>query len=118
MAGFPLKCSCLLYQLLFTLPCMLSVFLAVVSVAPEDFDTECATFAENGSFNNSNQKVLLDTQFYQSTTLMSHAGDNKLWISLDIDMTTGVYFSKVHVEESIKFSESKTIKDSFVSKCQ
>ena len=107
MAGFPLKCSCQLYQLLPTLICMLNVFLAVVSVAPEDFDSECATFAANGSFKNSYQKVVLDTQFYQSSALIGHSGQNRLWISLDVDMTTGAYFSKVHVQESINSVRAK-----------
>ena len=98
MASFPRKSNCLLYLLLIAL--MLSVSLAVLSVAPDDFASECAAFAEPGSFNNLNQKVVLDTQFYPSTTLLSVVGDNGLWISLDFDMTTGGGIDKVSKHEN------------------
>ena len=76
---------------------MLTVSLPVVSVAPDDFDSKCTKSAAAESFNNPNQKVLLDTQFYQSSTLLNPVGDNELWISLDFDMTLGVTYSKVYV---------------------
>ena len=86
--GFPRKRNTLLYVLLFA--SMLTACLWVLSVAPDDFASECTSEAEPGSFNNPNQEVLLDTQFYQSTTLLSALGDDELWISLDFDMTTGI----------------------------
>ena len=99
MAGFPRKSSTLLlYLLLFGL--MFTVCLGVFSVAPDDFASECTEHAEPGSFNNPNQKVLLDTQFYPSTTLLSALGEDRLWVSLDFDMTTGSGVSKVRKHES------------------
>ena len=83
MASFPRKSNSLLYLLLIGL--MLTVSLGVLSVAPDDFASECTAFAEPGSFNNPNQKVLLDTQFYPSQTLLSLDGHNRLWISLEFD---------------------------------
>ena len=105
MAGFPWKRGTLLYLLLFGL--MFTVSLGVLSVAPDDFASECTIHAEPGSFHNPNQKVLLDTQFYPSTTLLSSVGDDGLWISLDFDMTTGVGGSKVRIE-STKISKKRT----------
>ena len=95
MVGFPQKYNSLLHLLLFTL--MRTVSLGVLSVAPDDFAIECTAHAKNGSFNNSNQKVLLDTQFYPSTTLLSVVGDDELWISVDFDMTTGTGVGKVRI---------------------
>ena len=91
--GFPRKRGSLLHPLLFA--SMLTVALGVLSVAPDDFVSECTKHAELGSFNNSNQKVLLDTQFYPSTDLLTLQGEDKIWISLDIDMTTGIGMGKV-----------------------
>ena len=93
MAGFPRNCSSLLYLLLFA--SMLTASYSVLSVAPDDFASECTPYAKPGSFNNPNQKVLLDTQFYPSTTLLSATGDDGLWLSLDFDMTTGAGVDKV-----------------------
>ena len=94
MAGFPRKSSTLLYVLLLGL--YMSTFsLGVLSVAPDDFASVCTPYAEPDSFNNSNQKVLLDTQFYPSQTLLSILGEDGLWISLDFDMTTGAGVGKV-----------------------
>ena len=87
MAGSPRKHKSLLYLLLFAL--MLNVSLGVLSVAPDDFESGCIDFAEPGSFNNPNQKVLLDTQFYPSTTLLTPYGEDGLWLSLDFDMLSG-----------------------------
>ena len=98
MASFPRKSNSSLYLLLIAL--MLTVSLGVLSVAPDDFASECAVFAEPGSFNNTNQKIVLDTQFYQGTTLLSILGDNGLWISLDFDMTTGEGVGKVRKHEN------------------
>ena len=86
MDDFSRKQGGLLYLLLFTL--VLPVSLGVLSIAPDDFVSTCTAMAEPGSFNNSNQKVLLDTQFYLSTTLLSSLGEDKLWISLDFNKTT------------------------------
>ena len=79
---------------------MLTVARGVLSVAPDDFVSECNLFAEPGSFDNANQKVLLDTQFYLSSDLLSVLGENRLWISLDFDMTNGTGFGKVRKHES------------------
>ena len=98
MASFPRRSNCLLYLLLIAL--MLTLSLGVLSVAPDDFVSECTAFAEPGSFNNPNQKVVLDTQFYPSATLLSVLGDNALWISLDFDMTTGAFVDKVRKHEN------------------
>ena len=98
MAVFPQKSNSLLYLLLFAL--MTTVFLGVLSVAPDDFASECTTHAENGSFNNPHQIVLLDTQFYPSTSLLSPLGEDGLWISLDFDMTTGTGVDKVRIERT------------------
>ena len=99
MAGFPLKRSTLLlYLLLFGL--MFTVSLSVLSVAPDDFASECTEHAEPGSFNNPSQKVLLDTQFYPSTTLLSVTGEDRLWISLDLDTTTDSGSGKVRKHEN------------------
>ena len=99
MASFPRTSSTLLlYLLLFGLT--FTVSLGVLSVAPDDFASECIEHAEPGSFNNSNQKVLLDTQFYPSTTLLTTTGEDGLWISLDFDMTTGTTVSKVRKHQN------------------
>ena len=99
MASFPRKSNSLLYLLPIAL--MLTVSLGVLSVAPDDFASECTAFAEPGSFNNPNQKVVLDTQFYPSTTLLSNDGDNGLWISLDFDMKSNlVHWGKVRKHEN------------------
>ena len=101
MTGFPLNHGSLLYLLLFT--SLLTVALSVLSVAPNDFASKCTKFAELGSFNNPNQKVLLDTQFYPSQTLVTVDGEERRWISLDFDPTSGVNVSapsKVRKRES------------------
>ena len=100
MASFPWKSSSLLRLLLIAL--MLTVSLGVLSVAPDDFASECTEFAEPGSFNNPNQKVLLDTQFYPGTTLLSDTGDDGLWLSLDFDMTLTSLFGKVRKHEHVQ----------------
>ena len=91
MTGFLRNHDSLLYLLLFA--SMLTVALSVLSVAPDDFASNCTKFAEAGSFNNPNQKVLLDTQFYPSQTLVSVVGEERRWISLDFDTTSGVNVS-------------------------
>ena len=105
MAGFPWESSTLLGLLLLAL--IPTVSLGVLSVAPDDFSSECTPYAEPGSFNNPNQKVLLDTQFYPSTTLLSALGEDGLWISLDFDKTTGTGIGKVRTERT-KFSKKRT----------
>ena len=82
-------------QHLMLLAWMLTVALGELSVAPDDFATECAQHAHPGTFNNPNQNVLLDTQFYPSSVLLTVQGENGLWISLDFDMTTGDGLGKV-----------------------
>ena len=98
MASFLPKSNSLLYLLQIAI--MLTVSLGVLSVAPDDFASECAAFAEPGSFNNPNQKVVLDTQFYPSTTLLSIVGEDGLWLSLDFDMTTGGGVGEVSKHEN------------------
>ena len=99
MASFPRKSKSLLY--LFPIGLMLTVSLGVLSVAPDDFASECTAFAEPGSFNNPNQKVVLDTQFYQKQTLLNIVGGNGLWISLDLDTTTQMHgIDKVRKHEN------------------
>ena len=94
---------------LFLLACMLTVALGVPSVAPDDFVSSCTAFAEPGSFNNSKQKVLLDTQFYPSSDILTVLGDDGLWISLDFDMTTGDSFGKVRKRESEQESSRESV---------
>ena len=98
MEGFPRNGGSLQYLIL--LVSMLTVVLGELSVAPDDFASECTQYAEPGSFNNPNQKVLLDTQFYPSSDLLTIQGEDRLWISLDFDMTTGGGVGKVRVRES------------------
>ena len=98
VAGVRRRRGGLLYLLLFT--SLLTVSLSVLSVAPDDFDSNCTKFAEPGSFNNPNEKVLMDTQFYISGTLLDVQGDDELWIGLDFDMKTGTGNSKVRKHES------------------
>ena len=93
MTGVVQKCGGILHLLLFA--SMLTASFSILSVAPGDFVSECVPFAQPGSFNNSDQKVVLDTQFYQSTTLLTAVGDDGLWISIDFDMTTGSIHGKV-----------------------
>ena len=93
MGGFLRKRGSPLYLLLFAT--MLTVACGVLSAAPDDFVSECTAYAKAGSFNNPNQKVLLDTQFYPSGYLVTILGEDGLWLSLDFDMTKGIGFSKV-----------------------
>ena len=93
MAGYPRKRNILLYLLLFA--SMFTVSFSLLSVAPDDFASECTQHAEPGSFNNPNQKVIIDTQFYQAQTLLTVTGEDGLWISVDFDMTTGTGTGKV-----------------------
>ena len=82
------------YSLLYLLP-LASMLAVSLSVAPDDFANECSLFAEPGSYNNPNERILLDTQFYRSTHLLSVLGKDELWISLDFDMLTGTDVGKV-----------------------
>ena len=91
--------------------------LSAVSVAPDDFDSQCARSAAPGSFDNPNQRVVLDTQFYKSSTLLSALGNNGLWISLDFDMTVGTAQSKVHAQEFIYKIQTLFGKKYTVSMC-
>ena len=115
-AGFRQRFGGLLYLMLFV--SMLTVSLGVLSVAPDDFASECTIFAEPGTFNNPNEKVLLDTQFYPSKTLLTIFGEDRLWTSLDFDMLTGTGTGKVRKHaEVIKRETEKSIRVSgcFVS---
>ena len=89
MAGLRQKRGSLLYMYMLPFVSMLTASLSVLSVAPDDFANECMKFAEPGSFNNPNEKVLMDTQFYPSEALLTVQGEDRLWISLDFDMLNG-----------------------------
>ena len=86
-AGVTRRRGGILYLLVFT--SLLTVSLSMFSVAPDDFASDCTKFAEPGSFNNPNEKVLIDTQFYPSGSLLTVQGEDVLWISLDLDMNAG-----------------------------
>ena len=64
---------------------MANLSLSVLSVAPDDFSNECIRHADPGTVNNPNEKVLLDTQFYHSQSLLTVLGEDNLWINLDLD---------------------------------
>ena len=113
MAAFLINRGGLLHRLLFA--CMLTVALSGLSVAPDGFASECIEFAEPSSFNNPNQKVLLDTQFYPSSDLLTIEGQNGLWISLDFDMTTGDFFGKVRNRESEQGGNRESVRVYIVS---
>lgn len=51
------------------------------SVAPEDFNRECDPFV---SAYEPREKVLLDTQYYSSQSLLDVLGNSKKWLSLDL----------------------------------
>ena len=104
-----------LYLLVFA--STLTLGLGVLSVAPDDFVSSCTTHAEPGSFNNPNQKVLLDTQFYESSDLLTIKGEDGLWISLDFDMTTGDGFGKVRKHESEQEGNRESVRACECMRC-
>ena len=83
-----LKYKSLLNLMLFA--SMPNVSLGVLSVAPDDFSSECIQYADPNSINYPNEKVLLDTQFYQSTSLLTALGEDGLWISRGLDANSSV----------------------------
>ena len=94
---------------LLLLASMVAVSLSILSVAPDDFANECGEFAQPGSFSNRNEKVLLDTQFYPSTSLLSVQGEDGLWISIDVDMLTGTGTDKVRKHESQQKANKESV---------
>ena len=54
------------------------------SVAPGDFDEVCFDVT-NRELVSPNEKVLLDTQDYQSQNLIGSGGESNIWKSVDFD---------------------------------
>ena len=63
-----------------------------LNVAPADFDSSCA---QHASSYHPTEKIVLDTQYYTSQSLIDVHGGNKKWLSLDLDGTVGTSLSKV-----------------------
>lgn len=63
-----------------------------VSLAPGDFETECYNYATPSA---KNEKVLLDTQYYSSASLLNATGGNRTWLSLDFGKSSGDTSEKV-----------------------
>ena len=63
-----------------------------IDVAPADFDTVCN---QHASFHSPTEKILLDTQYYESQSLIDVHGNSMKWLSLDLDNTTGTSSNKV-----------------------
>ena len=58
------------------------------SVAPGDASSYCLSLSgRQPTF--SNEKVLLDTQNYRETTLLTANGLNRTWLSIDLDSVNG-----------------------------
>ena len=55
-----------------------------VSVAPADFDTECIGLVTRIPVS-PNEKVLLDTQDYESQNLITIEGESDIWKTVDFD---------------------------------
>ena len=65
------------------------------SVAPGDFDEECLDAVTRIPVS-PNEKVLLDTQDYQSQNLITHDGGSNVWKSIDFDgIDTGGTYNHV-----------------------
>lgn len=89
-AAYLLKCDDLLRLLLFA--SLLALSSGVLSVAPDDFSSACDLFVEPYQ---PKEKMLMDTQYYESTTLLGTQGEDGLWLSIDFDGTTGNFIEKV-----------------------
>ena len=68
------------------------------SVAPGDFDEECIDVITRIPVS-SNEKVLLDTQDYQSQNLIDFEGQSNIWKSVDFD---GIDNDGTHNQVSFK----------------
>ena len=55
-------------------------------VAPGDFDAECYNRATPSE---ENEKILLDSRYYASGSLVTATGGNGTWLSLDFDNSPG-----------------------------
>ena len=69
-----------------------------LNVAPADFDSSCD---QHASSHRPSEKVLLDTQYYASQSLVDVQGNNEKWLSLDLDNTVGTSLIKVRTDEII-----------------
>ena len=66
-----------------------------ISIAPADFDAECIGLVTRIPVS-PNEKVLLDTQDYQSQNLIGSEGQNNKWKSVDFDgVDMGGTYNKV-----------------------
>ena len=66
------------------------------SVAPNDAFPYCLNRTDRiPTF--SNQKILLDTQNYNSTKLLTQKGENATWLTIDLDNSTDGHFFRVSV---------------------
>ena len=63
-----------------------------VAFAPGDFETECYSYATPSA---ENEKILLDSQYYSSASLLTATGGNRTWLSLDFDKSSGDTSEKV-----------------------
>ena len=69
-----------------------------VSVAPGDFDDECLDVMTRIPVS-PNEKVVLDTQDYQSQNLISFEGESNIWKSVDFDgVDMGGTYNQVSLE--------------------
>ena len=68
------------------------------SVAPGDFDEECLDAISRITVS-PNEKVLIDTQNYQSQNLISFEGESNIWKSIDFD---GVDMGGTYNQVSLK----------------
>ena len=62
------------------------------AVAPGDFESECYN---NAMPNQDSEKILMDSRYYSSTTLLTATGGNRTWLSLDFDNSSGDDTEKV-----------------------
>ena len=75
----------------------LLLFIATAhSIAPNDAFSYC--LERSGTIPTfRNEKVLLDTQNYNSTSLLTPNGEDRIWLSLDLDGDNiGGFFNKVN----------------------
>ena len=68
------------------------------SVAPGDFDAECIGFVTRIPVS-PNEKVLLDTQDYESQNLITIEGESDIWKSVDFD---GIDMGGIYNQVSFK----------------
>ena len=71
-----------------------------LNVAPADFDSNCH---QHASPYRSTEKILLDTQYYESQSLIDVQGNSEKWLSLDFDNIVGKSLPKVRTDEIIMY---------------